>query len=140
MSIFCLKHLNVRKLKRKLKCLLFISIAVLFCLFHFLRQILAGKVSFARVAYRKSGEREGPYPTGGVGYPRLALLCPLAARIPRKFTRSLGRNILGTFEMKIFSKNGTIFMGCTPAVAPAGDLVFRGKPSRPLFNDEIYIC
>jgi hypothetical protein len=31
--------------------------------------------------------------------------------------------------------------GSTPVVVPEGDLVFRGKPSRPLtlFNDEIYI-
>jgi hypothetical protein len=37
---------------------------------------------------------------------------------------------------------GPFFGGISPAVAPEGDLVFRGKPSRPLtlFNDEIYIC
>jgi hypothetical protein len=39
-------------------------------------------------------------------------------------------------------KMGPFFGGISPAVAPEGDLVFRGKPSRPLtlFNDEIYIC
>jgi hypothetical protein len=42
---------------------------VLFCLFRFLRRILAGKISFARVAYKQSGEGEGSYPAGGVGYP-----------------------------------------------------------------------
>jgi hypothetical protein len=73
-NICCLKHLDVCKLEY----LLFISIAVLFCLSRFLKRILAGKISFARVACRQSGEEEGPYPAGGVGYPRLALLCPLA--------------------------------------------------------------
>jgi hypothetical protein len=97
---------------------------VLFCLFHLLRQILAGKISFARVAYRQSDEGEGPYPTGGVGYPRLARLRPLAARVPRKFTRSLGSDILSVFVVTFFAKNGTIWGG-TPVVAPRGTLFSR---------------
>jgi hypothetical protein len=38
---------------------------------------------FSLVTYRKSGEGEGSYPAGGVGYPRLIRLRPLAARILR---------------------------------------------------------
>jgi hypothetical protein len=73
---------------------------MLFCISHILMRSLAGKILFTRVAYRQSGEGEGPYPAGGVGYPRLALLYPLAARVPHKFARSLGRNILSAFAME----------------------------------------
>jgi hypothetical protein len=73
-NICYLKHLNICKLKN----LLFVISA-----------ILAGKVSFARVAYKQSGEGEGSYPARGVGYPRLALLRPLASRVPCKFAQSL---------------------------------------------------
>jgi hypothetical protein len=78
-----------------------------------------------------------------MGYPRLALLCPLAARIPRKFARSLGRDIHGAFAMEFLQKMGPFGGGgMPPAVAPEGDLVFGGKSSRPftLLIDEIYIC
>jgi hypothetical protein len=52
---------------------------------------------------------------GGVGYPRLALLHPLAARVPRKFTQNLGRGILSTSATVFLRKNGTIFwMGGCP--------------------------
>jgi chromosome segregation ATPase len=53
----------------------------------FLGESSAGKVSLAQVACRKSGKGEGSYPAGGVGYPRLALLRPLATRVPRRFTQ-----------------------------------------------------
>jgi hypothetical protein len=72
----------------------------------------------------RSDEGEGPYPTVGVGYPRLTLLRPLAARVPREFIQSLGRYILSTFATSFAKKWGY--------EAPEGDLVFGGKPSRPL--------
>jgi hypothetical protein len=77
-----------------------------------------------------------------MGYPRLARLRPLAAHVPRKFTRSLGQDILGAFAMKFVWKMGPFIGGRTPAVAPKGDLVFGGKLSRPLtlLSNEIYIC
>jgi hypothetical protein len=73
-----------------------------------------------------------PYPAGGVGYPRLALLHPLAARIPCRFSQNLGRGVLGTFVMGFCKKMGPFFGGMPPAVAPEGGLVFWRKPSRPL--------
>jgi hypothetical protein len=104
---------------------------------------LAGKVSFARVAYRQSGEGEGLYPAGGLDYPRLVLLHPLAARVSREFTQSLGRDILITFATSFCEKMGPFFFwGDAPRSSPEGDLVFRGKPSRhfTLMIDGIYIC
>jgi hypothetical protein len=109
--------------------LVFISMVASFCLLHFLGRILAGKILFSRVAYRQSGEGEGSYPAGGVGYPRLARLCLLAARDPREFARGLDQDILSAFSMKFCKKMGSFFGGSTPAVAPEGDLVF-GAESR----------
>jgi hypothetical protein len=134
-NICRLKHLDVCKLK----CLLFISAVVLFCLPRSLWRTSAGKVSFARVAYRQSGEGEGPYPTGGVGYLRLALLRPLAASVPREFTPSLGRDILSTFATS-FAKNGTSFLGGAgappPPPRPPGGAAPPPPPARdPLERD-----
>jgi hypothetical protein len=74
------------------------------------------------------------YPAGGVGYPRPALLHLLAARVPRKFTQNLGRGALDTFATVFCEKMGPFWGGggMPPAVAPEGDLVFRGKPICPL--------
>jgi hypothetical protein len=91
--------------------------------------------SFSRVAYRQSGKGEGPYPVGGVGYPRLARLRLLAARVLREFARSPGQDVLSVFSVKLFAKNGTIFLGgggIPPAVAPEGDLVYGEKAESPL--------
>jgi hypothetical protein len=88
------------------KRLLFISAIALFFLPIFLGEPWLGRVSFARVAYRQSGRGEGPYLAGGVGYPRLVLLRPLATRFPRESTRSLGRGILSTFLTNFCEKRG----------------------------------
>jgi hypothetical protein len=88
--------------------------------------------SFSQVAYRQSGEGEGSYPAGGIGYPRLTRLRLLAAHVLRKFAQSLGRDILGAFAVKLSRKNGTILRGVPPAVVPEGDLVFGVKAESPL--------
>jgi hypothetical protein len=75
---------------------------------------------------------EGPYPAGGVGYPQIVLLNPLAARVPREFTQNLGQGVLGTFATGFCEKWDHFMGGIPPAVAPEGDLVIGGKPSRPL--------
>jgi hypothetical protein len=86
---------------------------------------LARRVSFARVASRRSGEGEGSYPAGGVGYPRLTLLHLLAAHVPRKFTQNLGRGVLSTFAMDFCEKRDHFGGGgVPPIVAPEGNLVF----------------
>jgi hypothetical protein len=36
-----------------------------------------------------------------------------------------------------FAKNGTIFGGSTPAVAPEGDLVFREKAESPFVDGRL---
>jgi hypothetical protein len=59
------------------------------------------------------------------------LLLPLATRVLREFTQSLGRGVLSTFAAN-FAKKWGHFGGVLPAVASEGDLVFRGKLSRPL--------
>jgi hypothetical protein len=89
--------------------------------------------SFSRVAYRKSGEREGPYPDGAVVYPRLTRLHLLAARALRKFAQSSGRDVLGAFAVKLFAKKmGPFLGGETPRSSPEGDLVFGEKAESPL--------
>jgi hypothetical protein len=60
--------------------------------------------SFSQVAYRQSGEEEGPYPAGGVGYPQLTRLRLLAARVLREFARSPGRDVLSVSAAKHFAK------------------------------------
>jgi hypothetical protein len=75
----------------------------------------------------RSGKGEGSYPAGGVGYPRLARLRLLAARVLHEFARSPGQDILGAFVVKFFAKNGTIFTGKYPHSSPSGGLGFQGK-------------
>jgi hypothetical protein len=112
---------------------LFTLAIVLFCLPILLGELWLGEFH-SHEACRRSGEGEGPYPAGGVGYPRLALLRPLAARVPRKLTQNLGRGVLSTFAMVFCEKMGPFWGGgCPPIVAPEGDLGFRGKPSFPLY-------
>jgi hypothetical protein len=77
----------------------------------FLGEPWLGRVSFARVAYRQSGKGEGLYPAGGVGYPQLALLRPLATCVPRESTRSLGRGILSAVATNFCEKMGPFFLG-----------------------------
>jgi hypothetical protein len=129
-NICCLKHLEVCNLKYSL----FISTIVLFCLPAFLGESSAGKVSLAQVACRQSGEGEGPYLAGGVGYPRLALLLPLATRVPCRFTQSLGRGVLSTFAMNFCGKMGPFFgEGDAPRSSPRGGLGFQREVKSP-FN------
>jgi hypothetical protein len=77
-----LKHLGVCKLK----CLLFISAIALFFLPTFLGESWLGKFCSHEWLVGKAARGEGPYPTRGVGYPRLALLRLLATCVPREFT------------------------------------------------------
>jgi hypothetical protein len=90
---------------------------------------------------RLRGKGEGPYPAGGVGYLRLARLSLwlLAPRMDSPEVWAESYSACGFF----CDKMGPFFWGggVPPAVAPEGDLVFGGKPSRhlTLFNDEIYI-
>jgi hypothetical protein len=92
---------------------------------------LSWEGSIPRVACRLRGKGEGSYPSGGVGYLRLACLSPLATRATREFVRGSGRVVLSVFEARFFAKNGTVLGRMPPVVAPEGDLVFEGKPSRP---------
>jgi hypothetical protein len=83
------------------------------------------------VACGQSGEGEGLYSAGGVGYPRLALLRPLVAHVPRRFTQDLGRGILSTLATDFCEKNGTIFWGDATRSSPRGGLGFQGKAESP---------
>jgi hypothetical protein len=58
---------------------------------------------------------------------RFFALRPLASRIssPRIWVEAY-------LALEFLRKNGTISGGMPPALAPEGDLVFRGKPSCPL--------
>jgi hypothetical protein len=58
-------------------CLLFVA---LFCFFLLLGRIRVGRVHFSWAARWARGEREGPYPRGGVGYLWLAHPFRLATR------------------------------------------------------------
>jgi hypothetical protein len=107
----------------------FISMVALFRLYPFAWANFSWKGSSLRVTYRRSGKGEGSYLAGGVGYPQLAHLRLLAARVLRKFARSPSRYVLGAFVMKFFAKNGTIL--------GEGDLVFGGKAESPLTLFEV---
>jgi hypothetical protein len=73
----CLEHLNVCKLK----CSLFISAIALFFLPTFLGESWLGKFRLYEWLVGKAARGKRPYPAGGVGYPRLALLRLLATRV-----------------------------------------------------------
>jgi hypothetical protein len=110
----------------------FVYAVVSFRLFLLLGRILAGIVRFSRVAQRQSGEGEEPYPAGGVGYPRLARLRYLAARVLRKFVRSPGQDVLSAFTVKLFlQKMGPFLGGSTPVVALEETWFSERKLSRP---------
>jgi hypothetical protein len=66
--------------------------------------------SFSRVARWAGGEREGPYPRGGVGYLWLARPSRLAARAPPESARGLGQIVLSALA-NFLRKNGTILGG-----------------------------
>jgi hypothetical protein len=72
---------------------------------------------------------------------RFFALRPLASRVihPKFGSKHTWHICSGIFAKKWNHFGGG---GMPPAVAPEGDLVFRGKPSRPLtlLIDEIYIC
>jgi hypothetical protein len=97
----------------------------------------------SRVAYRRSGKGEGPYPTGGVGYPWLAHLRLLAACVSREFAWSSGWDVLSAFVTRFFAKKwDNFFGGIPPAIAPEGDLVFGEKDESPFdfIQWKIYVC
>jgi hypothetical protein len=77
-------------------------------------------------------EREGPYPRG-VGYLWLARSSRWAARALFKSLLVVEvENKLSAFELFLFlCKKWDHFGGVPPAVAPEGNLGFRGKPSYP---------
>jgi hypothetical protein len=108
---------------------LFTLAIVLFCLPILLGELWLGEFH-SHEACRRSGEGEGPYPAGGVGYPRLALLLPLATRVPRRFARSSGRGALNTFAAIFIAKKWDHFGGMPTAVAP-GELCWgiQKKPA-----------
>jgi hypothetical protein len=107
------------------------------------RRTLAGKVSFAQVVRRQSGEGEGLYPVRGVGYPRLTLLRPMATRVPHELTQNLGRAALSIFAVNFAKKLDHFGGGGAPCSSPRGGLDFRGKAESPfsfINSMEIYIC
>jgi hypothetical protein len=94
----------------------FIPAIVLLCLPIFLGEPWLGEFRLHEWLAGEVARGEGPYPAGGVGYPWLVLLHPLAARVPCKFTQNLGRGVLSTSVTGFSQKNGTIFFGggCPP--------------------------
>jgi hypothetical protein len=99
--------------------------------------------SFSRVACRRSGEGEGTYPYGGVSYPRLAHLHPLAARVLREFIQSPGRDILGALAMRFWAKKWDHFWGEYPHSSLRGGLGFLGESRVTLWlilTTKFYIC
>jgi hypothetical protein len=75
---------------------------------------LSWKGLIPRVACWLRGKGEGSYPSGGLGYLRLARLSPLAARAPHEFTRGSGRVVLSVFEVRFFCKKWDHFFGGCP--------------------------
>jgi hypothetical protein len=110
-----------------------------YCAFLFLllpEWILLRGVRFSLGVRWVGGEREGPYPRG-VGYLWLARSSRWAARALFKSLLVVEvENKLSACELFLFlRKNGTIFLGgVPPAVAPEGNLRFRGKPSCPFIR------
>jgi hypothetical protein len=110
---------------------------VLFRLYPFAWANFSWKGSSLRVTYRRSGKGEGPYPAGGVGYPQLAHLRLLAARILRKFARSPSRYVLGAFVMKFFAKKMGPFWGRGTWFSGGGG---GSRIALDFIRSKIYIC
>jgi hypothetical protein len=92
---------------------------------------LGWEVLFARVDCRQSSEGEGPYPAGGVGYPRLALfaLCLLGSRVdsPRVWVEAY----LARLQRDFCEKMRPFFWGDAPRSSPRGGLGFQEKAESP---------
>jgi hypothetical protein len=123
--ICCLKHLDV----------LYIEALVIYFLFHLLRCSVSFSFAWANLSWESSipqvacwlrGKEERSYPSGGVGYLRLARLFHLAARAPHEFARGLGWVVLSVFEAWFFAKKWDHFWeGGAPRSSPRGRLGFR---------------
>jgi hypothetical protein len=100
---------------------------------HFILLVMLFHFSFAwtnlsqgssnpRVARWSRGEREGPYPRGGVGYLWLAVF---SAWPPTPCLNSLKAKVETYLAcLRIFAIKWDHFLGGAPAVGPEGDLVF----------------
>jgi hypothetical protein len=97
--------------------------------FSFAWENLSWESSISRVTRWLRGKGEGLYPSGGVGYLRLTRLCHLAARAPPE---ARVESYLVYLRRDFFAKKWDHFLRrIPPVVAPKGDLIFGGKPSRP---------
>jgi hypothetical protein len=95
---------------------------------------------FARVAYGQSGEGEGLYPTGGVGYPDSCFFA-LWLLVSRKNSPRVSVETYLAHLRLVFAKNGAIW-GDAPRSSPRGGLGFQGKAESPfdfINSIEIYI-
>jgi hypothetical protein len=87
------------------------------------------------VARWVGGEREGPYPRGGVGYLWLARSFRWAAHaLFEPLLEAEVENKLSARELFRFcAKMGPFWGGMPPVVAPEGNLGFGRKPSCPFY-------